>query len=164
NSTTLTEGGSARQYYTQDMHAVAPDGSTYFTAAGSGQLYLRVNPTQPQSAVAVNPTTNDEECTEAARASTVHASATEKATAGAPPAPTPAPSRPPPAAGTPASSPPAEKLTDAPTTAPEPTPPAIGRADLETGQGKDESFLPATAGGIAVQNGFIYWADPVHGT
>src|SRR5262249_61834105 len=49
NETTLKEGGAARLYYTQDDHAVSADGSVYFTAPGSGQLYLRRNPTETQS-------------------------------------------------------------------------------------------------------------------
>src|SRR5262249_43358227 len=56
--------GTNTPYYTQDEHAVTPDGSVFFTEAGSGQLYLRENPTQPQSAVVTNGA-GEEECTEA---------------------------------------------------------------------------------------------------
>lgn len=42
-------GGYAANYYTQEEEALSPDGSgLVFTALGSGQVYLRVNPTAAQ--------------------------------------------------------------------------------------------------------------------
>ena len=37
-STALSNGGAARDYYIQEDHAIAKDGSVYFTEAGSGRL------------------------------------------------------------------------------------------------------------------------------
>jgi hypothetical protein len=43
----LNQGGTSADYTNQDQHAISADGkSIYFTAAGSGKLYLRTNPTQ----------------------------------------------------------------------------------------------------------------------
>ena len=81
----LKVGGAARNYYLQDEHAITADGDVYFTAGGTGQLYLRVNPTEPQSAM------SGEECTEAQKTPA-------RSTSRPPSAPTPDPAgaRPPP--------------------------------------------------------------------
>jgi sugar lactone lactonase YvrE len=48
----LGRGGATDQYYTQTQHVVSSDGSrVFFTAAGSGQIYLRQNPLQAQSPI-----------------------------------------------------------------------------------------------------------------
>lgn len=48
-----TDKGSAENaYYLQDAHVISADGSrVFFTAAGSGQLYMRENPTAAQSSL-----------------------------------------------------------------------------------------------------------------
>ena len=163
--TTLTEGGAARRYYTQDEHAISADGSVYFTAAGSGRLYLRQNPTAEQSALDGNG-----ECTEAARACTLQLTASEK-TDGPPPLGTD-PAGCAPAAfqaastdGSAAFFTSSEKLTDDATTGPEPPAPAIGRAKASGEAASiDTGFLPAAAAGIAVDSEHIYWANPSKGT
>jgi len=67
-----TLGGALSGYYTQPIHSISADGSeAFFTAGGTGQLYVRLNPLAPQSA------TSGEECTEAAKACTVRISAPE---------------------------------------------------------------------------------------
>jgi hypothetical protein len=63
-------GGALNNYYTQAGHAISADGSgVFFTAGGTGQLYVRLNPLAPQSAM------SGEACTEAAKACTVRVSA-----------------------------------------------------------------------------------------
>jgi hypothetical protein len=161
--TTLAAGGTASRYYTQEQHVLSTDGSVYFTAAGTGQIYLRRNPTEPQSAL-----DGQGKCTEAAKACTIHLSATRKDNglgdkgadaAGTQPAAfmgaTPD--------GSQAFFTSSEKLTNDATTGPEPEAPAIARATLE-GEGKDIGFLLASAKGVAVDDTYIYWADPKAGT
>jgi hypothetical protein len=42
----LSDGGAKDRYYTQEMHAISTDGArAYYTAGGTGQIYLRENPT-----------------------------------------------------------------------------------------------------------------------
>jgi hypothetical protein len=66
-------GGAAHNYYTKAMHVISTDGHrVFFTAGGTGQLYLRQNPLAAQSAM------NGEECTEAVtKACTIRISAPE---------------------------------------------------------------------------------------
>ena len=65
-----TNGGALRSYYTQQTHAISADGSeVFFTAAGSGQLYVRLNPLAPQSAISGG------QCIEPSKACTVRVSA-----------------------------------------------------------------------------------------
>jgi hypothetical protein len=161
---TLTEGGAARQYYTQDEHAVAADGSVYFTAAGTGQLYLRRNPTAKQSELDENG-----DCTEAALACTVRISESRKKNGGGPSGtdsagPAPAAFM---AAGTDGSSAiftSSEMLTNDAKTGPEQAAPAIGRAVAEDGSELKPGFLPQAAIGVAVDGTHIYWANPSKGT
>lgn len=73
------EKGGQNQYldkhYTQAEHVLSSDGSRlFFRDPLSGQLYVRVNPTQPQS-----PLDGQKECTEAAMACTVQISASQRA-------------------------------------------------------------------------------------
>jgi len=64
-------GGSAGGYTTQASHAISADGSkVFFTAGGTGQLFVRLNPFAAQSAV-----DGQGACTEAAKACTVEVSA-----------------------------------------------------------------------------------------
>ncbi len=165
----LNQGGANQHYYTQDNHVLAASGDyLYFTAKGTGRLYVRINPTQPQSAMATDPTTGEEECTEAAKACTIQVSASEKTNgsgdegrdaAGEAPAAF--------AAATPdgkkaflLSS---EKLTDDATTGPEPEQPAIARASID-GTGKELTYLSAHAKELAVDSEYVYWSDPEAGT
>jgi len=137
----LSEGGASRNYYSQDEHAVSEGGSrAYFTAAASGQLYLREDPASPS-------------------ATTVNVSESQRAT------PDPAGTRP--AAfmgatldGSLAFFTSSEKLTDDATTGPELiTFPAIAQAPSNDGDPVDLTFLPASASGLDIAAGFIYWID-----
>jgi hypothetical protein len=165
---TLNEGGAAKDYYTQDNHAISPDAtSVYFTAAGSGKLYVRRNPTQPQSAVVLN-ANEKEECTEAAKACTLEVSASQKTNGTGPKNHDAAGARPAAfVAATPDGSKAfftsSEKLTNDATTGPEPAAPAIARANVTDGEGGDLSFLPTHASGIAVDGEHIYWTNPGEG-
>ncbi len=70
SKSTTNEGGAFGDYFTQPAHAVSADGSEiFFTAGGTGQLYVRLNPLAAQSAM------SGEACTEAAKACTVRVSA-----------------------------------------------------------------------------------------
>ena len=151
-------GGSARDYYTQDEHAISADGELYFTAAGSGALYLRTQP-QPRP----------------------RARSTAKANAPTPPLPAPCWSRPPnapppdplgsrPAAFMAASadgktaffaSP--EKLTEDANTGPEQPNRRRSSAPTSTATPIEDELLPIIASGIAVDAEHVYWVNPVGG-
>jgi hypothetical protein len=154
---TLREGGAARGYYLEGIHAITAQGDIYFTEAGTGQLYLRLNPTQPQSTVV------GEKCTEEAKACTVHVSVSKRSTpdpAGAQPAALQA-------AGADGSvvfftSP--EKLTDDANTGPDQPAAAIGTGNITTGEIEEAAFIPKRAVGVAVDSEHVYWADPIAGT
>ena len=162
-------GGAARGYYTQDERAISPDGATvYFTAGETGQLYLRRNPTAAQSAFTVNGA-GEEECTEPAKACTVHVSASEKTNGGGEGGRDNAGARP--AAFMQASadgsgalftSP--EKLTDDATTGPEPPSCRRSPAPTSTAPAIDLDFHLGRANGVTVAGGYIYWAEPQAGT
>ena len=168
NSATLSLGGGTREYYTQEEHAISADGkAVYFTAAATGQLYMRRNPSAEQSKL-------DEagNCAEAAKACTIRVSASEKTNGkekdgtevgGPRPAAFQAAS----ADGSVVYFTSSEELTDNANTGPEPTeppPPAtISRSNLE-GKEIEHSFLEDARGsGIAVDATHIYWADPEAG-
>jgi hypothetical protein len=54
-------GGAARRYYGQAAHAISDDGSrAFFTAVGTGQVYLRQNPLREQSPLQGGVCTNPE--------------------------------------------------------------------------------------------------------
>jgi hypothetical protein len=151
----LERGGAALDYYVQEAKAISADGkSVFFTAAGSGQLYQRRNPTEPQSPLSAG------KCTDPELACTVQISATER------PTPDPAGTRP--AAfqaasedGSIAYFTSSEKLTDDANTGPEQEPPAIARADLDGNPASiDADFIPTAALGIAVDDEYVYWANP----
>ena len=165
NKTTLHEGGAEREYYTQDSHAVTSAGAIFFTAAGTGQLYERINPTQAQS-----PLNGEGKCNDPALACTLHVSATQKTNgkgkepdgsdaAGRRPAAFQAAS----ADGSVAYFTSSEKLTNDANTGPEPELPSIARSSLD-GSGKELTFLPADAQGIATDSEYVYWANPKAGT
>jgi hypothetical protein len=151
------QGGANGYYYLQDQHAVGSDGSLYFTAIGTNQLYLRRNPTAPQSAM------SGEVCTEADKACTFHVSAPQRNapdTGGPQAAAFIAAS----ADGSKAYFTSSEMLTNDANTGPEQPPAGIGRAGIG-GTPVDASFLPAHhALGMAVGGGYLYWADPSKGT
>jgi virginiamycin B lyase len=153
NSGTLREGGAFREYYTQEEHAISADGKAiYFTAAGTGQVYLRRYPTQPQSAV-----NGEGECTQPELACTIQISASHRAI------PDPAGVRPAAFmgandAGTVSYFTSSQKLTDDANTGPEQAPAAISRADVD-GANVAPDFIPAHAAGIAVDGSHIYWVD-----
>ncbi len=161
----LQRGGSASSYYTQDEHAVAADGSVFFTAAGTGQLYERLNPTEPQS-----PLDSEGNCEDPAKACTVHVSASER-TIGIGPGghdgggPQPAAFAGATADGTKAFFTSAELLTDDANTGPEHLGAAIARAKLGATEAEEVklSFLPTSATAVDVDGGYVYWVDAKEG-
>src|SRR6478609_1342101 len=147
---------SAPSYYLQDEHAIAENGDTYFTEAGTGQLYLRQNPTREQSDM------SGEKCVKPAEACTLHVSASKRATpdpAGAQPAAFQAAS----ADGSKAFFTSPEKLTNDATTGPEPPEAAIGLGGINGGI-EDASFIPQHAVGVTTDSEYVYWADPSLGS
>jgi hypothetical protein len=163
----LVLGGATGGYYLQDEHAVTPEGSIYFTEAGTGQLFLRRNPTSPQSTVVTNGK-GEEECSELAKACTIHVSATHKEngqgqggadSAGPQPAAFQTATR----DGTEAFFTSPEKLTDNANTGPEQPPAQIELGSL-AGAIEKANFIPAHAVGVAVDGSHVYWADPKAGT
>ncbi|MGN6815145.1 MAG: fibronectin type III domain-containing protein [Solirubrobacterales bacterium] len=155
-------GGASRQYYTQDSHAVADDGSVFFTAAGTGHIYERLNPTAPQSAL-----NGGGECAEPAMACTIDISASHRSTpdaAGSQPAAFHYASP----NGDAALFTSSEKLTGDANTGPEVAgAPEIGRVTLngeEKAEGENDEYLPGAHGlGVAVDGNHIYWVDPRKG-
>jgi hypothetical protein len=70
-----SRGGSAAGYYTYESNALSRNkGAVYFTVAGSGQLYVRRKPLQPQSAI-----DGEGNCIETAKACTVRLSRSHRA-------------------------------------------------------------------------------------
>jgi hypothetical protein len=159
----LREGGGKSAYYLQDEHAVTASGDVYFTAALTGQLYLRVNPTEEQS-----PLNGAGKCTVPALACTIQVSATEKTNGKSPDGADPA--GPQPAAfqaasvdGSKAFFTSAEKLTNDANTGEEQPLASIGIGPI--GGGIEEAdFIETHAVGVAVDFKYIYWADPALGT
>ena len=155
---TLARGGAAAHYYTQDTHAISADGSAvFFTAAGSGQLYERLNPIAPQSA-----TDGEGKCTKPADACTINLSASHRTI------PDPAGTRP--AAfqgastdGSKALFTSSEMLTDDANTGPEQKPATIERANKETGGEVDPGLVTTHGTGVAVDAEHIYWISPETG-
>jgi hypothetical protein len=147
-------GGSASDYYTQDMNAVSAAG-VYFTALGSGALYLRTNPGEAQS-----PLDGEGNCSDPALACTLQVSASQRT------APDPLGQRP---AAFMAATPDGksaffaspEKLTEDANTGPVQPPPAIERSSV--GGPPIEKSFPITASGIAKDAEYLYWVNPVEG-
>jgi len=164
SASSLRLGGARRGYYLQDNRAVSEDGSIYFTAAATGQLYLRQNPTQPQS-----PIDGEGNCTDPALACTIHVSVSQK-TNGNDGGPEPAGSTP--AAfqaatgkGSVAFFTSPEMLTDNANTGPEQPQAAIVRDTLDGNEDNIEGeFILKHAVGLALEGDHIYWADPTSGT
>ncbi|HWL48867.1 MAG TPA: fibronectin type III domain-containing protein, partial [Acidimicrobiia bacterium] len=163
----LTRGGSAFDYYTQEQHAISEDGGAlYFTAAGKGkgELYLRLNPTEPQS-----PLDSEDKCTDPGLACTIEVSASQKTNGTGPNFTDAAGKRPAAFMGASADGSVAfltssEKLTNDAYTGPEPAPPAIARAPLDDGDPKELSFEPTVATGVALNATHMYWANAEAGT
>ncbi len=152
--------------YTQDTRALSVGAdSVYFTAGGSGQLYLRLNPGSAET----TETDGKGDCVpDENLACSVHVNASEKTNgggleghdaAGRRPAAFKAAS----ADGSTAYFTSTEKLTDDANTGLEPQPAAIARADLADGANLDLGFLPAGARGVEVRDGYAYWANPGDG-
>jgi hypothetical protein len=157
----LREGGASR--YLQEERAVSAAGDVYFTTAVSGQLYLRRNPSEPQS-----PLNGEGKCTDIALACTIQVSASQKTNGegegGADPAgPQPAAFQAASADGSKAFFTSSEKLTNDANTGIEQPAAAIGMGNT-AGSIEDASFIPAHAVGVAVDSKYAYWADPAAGT
>jgi len=163
----LHRGGSRLTYYTQDQHAIAKDGSTLFTTAGTGQLFLRSNPAAAQSTMIEKE--GKQVCGEPAKACTIELSESLKTNGKGPGGRDVAGPRP---AAFMAATPDgsdvfftsAEKLTNDATTGSEPTEATIGRADASDGANKEEGFIKAAAAGMTVAGEYLYWADAKAGT
>jgi hypothetical protein len=159
SATNLSENEGA--YYLQDNHAVSADGSVYFTAAGSGRLYQRANPTEPQS---VMETVGGEEvCSKPDKACTYHLSRSRRTPpdpAGSAPAAFQAAS----ADGATAYFTSPEKLTADANTGHDQPAAKIGRSKLDGVTELKPDWLPRRAVGVAVDAEYIYWADPADGT
>jgi hypothetical protein len=156
SAATLREGGGSAGYYLTEEHAIAANGDAYFTAAGSGQLYLRRNPTKEQS-----PLDGEGKCVVPALACTIHVSASRRATpdpAGSQPAAFQAAS----ADGSRVFFTSSEKLTEDANTGLEQPEAQIGIGAIGGGIEK-EDFIPKRAIGVAVDGSHVYWADPVLG-
>jgi sugar lactone lactonase YvrE len=159
----LEVGGSAAGYYTADGNALGGGGSAvWFTAAGSGKLYVRLNPAAPQSAMSAG------KCTEVGKACTLEVSASQK-TNGSGPDGT-ASNGPAPAAfqsatrdGSRVYFTSSEELTNDANTGPEPPAPEIGRAAIGGG-GVEKGLVPTRARWLALNGSHIYWTDPAGGT
>jgi hypothetical protein len=161
---TVGEGGAERNSYLRDMHAVTPDGDVYFTAAGSGQLYLRENPAQPQS-----PLDGEGKCTDPSLACTIHVSASQKTNGQGeggtdPVGPQPAAFQAASADGSEVFFTSHEKLTDEANTGPEQQKAAIARTAITGGGIEDPEFIPKAAVGVTVDGTYVYWANPALGS
>jgi hypothetical protein len=168
NSATLGEGGGTRDYYTEEEHAIARDGSAvFFTAAGSGKLYERLNPGEEQSAL-----DGEGECTKVAtaKACTLKVSASQKTNGNGPGktelgGPRPAAFQAASADGKVSYFTSQEELTNKANTGPEPTelPPQPFISLAKVGPSKAEEIehtcIPARASGLATDSTYIYWAD-----
>ncbi len=158
NPEALRTGGSTLGYYLQGPHAISESGDVYFTEAGTGQLYLRLNPTQPQSAMA------GEECLDPTKACTIHVSASQRTipdTAGPQPAAFQAAS----GDGSEVFFTSPEKLTDESNTGPAQP---VASIQLGSNSAPDTIENPALvkkhAIGVAVDGSHLYWANPASGT
>jgi sugar lactone lactonase YvrE len=154
----LTSGGGWAGHYLRDQHAVSSSGDVYFTAAGTGELYLRRNPTAAQSAV-----NGQDECIEAAKACTVLVSKSHR-TPPDPLGPAPAAFMAASTDGSKAFFTSSEELTQNANTGPEPAitpPPSIGRADLADGGNPDpELIVPQSTSDLDLDGKYVYWSDP----
>lgn len=164
NSKTLQQGGASAEYYTQEEHAFSTDGkAVYFTAAGTGQLYLRKNPGQKQSKLDLGG-----KCTEPVLACTIRVSASEKTNGIIPSGEDPGGPRPAAFMGAAADGSvsfftSSEKLTNDANTGPEQNPAEIERSDLE-GKNIVPDFLLTHASDVEVSPTHIFWINSETGT
>jgi hypothetical protein len=151
-TTSLEQGGASQgglsKLYVQPLHAISAAGDrAYFTAGGTGQIYLREDPTGPSP-------------------STAHVSASQRTLPDVT-APQPSVFMGATPDGAHAFFTSAEALTDDANTGPDPAtvppPPSIVRADPD-GSNPEMDFIPASATGVAVDGAHVYWADPSVGT
>jgi hypothetical protein len=155
---TANSGGAARNYYTQDSHAISTDGNAvYFTAKGSGLLYERINPSAEQS-----PLDTDGKCADPELACTLELSASHRAP------PDPLGSRP--AAfmaaakdGSRAFFASPEELTDESNAGPPQPTPSIQKSDID-GNPIGRDTFPITAGAVATDSQYIYWVNSAANT
>jgi len=156
---TLSAGGAARDYDTQDQHVVSASGaSVYFTAAGTGELYLRRNPVDPQS-----PLDASGNCVNAALACTVEVSASQKTGDPLPRSPGVAAFMGASVDGRTAFFTSAAALTNDANTGPDSPPAAIGRAAVDGGS-VEANFISTPATGVAVEGTHLYWANAGQGS
>jgi hypothetical protein len=156
NAAALSHGGGARGYYLQDSRGVSDNGDVYFTAAGTGQLYLRKNPTRPQSTI------EGEKCLKEEDACTIHVSASKRIvpdTAGPQPAAFQAAS----ADGSKVFFTSLEELTEDANTGPEQPEAQISLGSIGGGVEKPDFLAKTKAVGVTVDGEHIYWADPSTG-
>ena len=154
----LRLGGSEFGMYLRDERAISPDGSIYFTEAGSGQLYRRINPTAQQSDTNTNGK-GEEECEDPAKACTVHISASHRTkpdAAGPQPAAFQAAST----DGSEAFFTSSEMLTDDANTGPEQSPAQIEEGNTSGAIEKPEFIPTQRALGVAADSEHLYWVDP----
>jgi hypothetical protein len=149
-------GGPADGYYTQDTHVISAEGDAIYFTAGSGALYVRLNPTASQSPLSAG------KCVNPALACTLLVSASQRTQ------PDPVGERPaafmtatPDGKTTFFASP--EKLTDDANTGPVQPPPAIQRAKA-TGPPIEEELPGIIASGIAKDAEHLYWASSAANT
>jgi len=155
---TLKVGGAKLGYYLQGSRAFSESGDVYFTEVGTGQLYLRLNPTQPQSPM------EGEKCLEPeTKACTVHVSASHRTVLGPDPAgPQPAAFQAASADGLVAYFTSPEKLTDESNTGPEQPEAAIGTGTTASTI-EDEALVNAHAIGVVATASHLYWAESAEG-
>ena len=156
SGSSLGKGGANRSYYLQDSRAITESGDIYFTAAGTGQLYLRVNPTRPQSEM------KGEECLKEEDACTIHVSASKRTTPGAG-GPQPAAFQAASADGSKVFFNSFEELTEDANTGPEQPEAKISLGGIGGGI-ENADFIPKKAVGVTVDGKHIYWANPFTGT
>ena len=155
----LRLGGAGFGMYLRDERAISPDGSVYFTEAGSGQLYRRVNPAALQSGTKTNGE-GEEECEDTAKACTLHISASHR-TVPDPAGPQPAAFQAASADGSEAFFTSSEMLTDDANTGPEQSPARIEEGTTSGTIANKELIAPQRALGVAADSEHLYWVDPV---
>jgi hypothetical protein len=157
----VDNGGAARNYYTEDEHVVAADGSAvYFTAAGTGEIYLRRNPGSAQS-----PLDSAGGCVDPGLACTIKVSASRRGGGADDGDSGPAAFMGAGADGGVAYFTSPEKLTDDANTGPEAQSPHLSRGGIGGGPaGIERSFIPVSAKGVAVDGSHLYWANPARGS
>lgn len=150
----VVSGGAYGHYYTRSQHALSSDGSKlFFTEAEyPNQLYVRLNPSEPQS-----PLDSEGECTVEAQACTVQISKSQASTAD-PNGPQPAAFIGADAAGSTALFLSGGKLTDDATTGPNDEGSDLYRYDVGSGDLEDLTPNPSSPAGAEVV-GVVGYSD-----